>query len=451
VTQRSWWFAGRERQQDLRDRGHCARDGDPRLPRRRLASRGVDDRVQARLVDRGVRDDAEGEGAGGAAAPARRTSPAVADVRPPRAAHAHVGRLQAPTAVPAALDVQGGPRARVPAVDRLRTPLPGPAARAVLRLPPPDGQDRLAAALQPLLGRLADRRVPGRLPRMDATAPVQPLPPKPAWDGGRDGGPDREDRLALPRRRLRVLTARRRQDPVRRIVGPQAPRDQHLHRQGPLAIHRGRRDQQLAGVRERDGLLRYRRRQHVRGGRPHRAAALALAGTRALRAPRVFLRHADDRVRPRVRREHGRHPVRLRRLQRKAAMGPARRQLHLHRGRSLAAPRLRRNLRRGLHGVRRRHGRPDLALPGLLRDPWCAERHRRARLLRRVPAVRPERLSLLEERRPRNLRARREDGTARLALARRRVQPGRRGQPAPLHRRALTGLQLCAEASSRSA
>jgi hypothetical protein len=280
---------------------------------------------------------------------------------------------------------------------------------------------------------------------------VQPLPTEPARDGRRHGGSDREDRLAVPGRSLRVVAARCGQDALRRFVGPQAPRHQHLHRQGPLDVHGRRRDQQLAGVREREGLLRNRRRQSLRGGRPLWAAALALAGTRALRAPRVLLRHADNRVRPRVRREHRRHPVRLRRLEWKTALGPAGRQLHLHGRRSLAAPRLRRHLRRRVHGVRRRHRRPNLALPGVVCDPRRAERHRRARLLRRLPAVWPKRFTLVPERRARDLRAQREDGPARLALARRGVQPGDRRQPAPLHRRPLSGVQLCAEASSRSA
>ena len=103
---------------------------------------------------------------------------------------------------------------------------------SVLRHPPPHRQGRLAAALQQLLGRLADRRLPRRLPRVDAAAAMQPLSAEPARAGRRDGGPDREDRLALPGRRLRVVTARRGQDALRRLVGPQAPRGQHLHRQG---------------------------------------------------------------------------------------------------------------------------------------------------------------------------------------------------------------------------
>ena len=79
-----------------------------------------------------------------------------------------------------------------------------------------------------------------------------------------------------------------------------------------------------------------------------RAQALSRFG-----APRVLLRHADDRVRPRLHREHGRHALRLRRLERPAAVGPARRQLHLHGGRGLAAAGLRRHVRRSVHGVQR--------------------------------------------------------------------------------------------------
>ena len=416
-----------------------------------MAPRGVDDRVQARLVHGGVRDDAEGEGTRGAAAAPRRPPPPVADVRPAGAAHAHVRGLQAPPAVPAALDVQGGPRARVPALDRVRPPLPRAAARAVLRHPPPHRQGGLAAEVQPLLRRLADGRLPRRLPRVDAAAALQPVPAEPARTGGGDGGSHRKDRLALPGRRVRVLTAGGREDALRRLVGSQAPRDQHLHRQGPLDVHRGCRDQQLTGLRERKGLLRHRRRQRLRGRLPHWAAALALAGTGTLRAPRVLLRDAYHRVRPRVRREHRRHPLRLRRLERKAAVGPARRQLHLHGGCGLAAAGLHRHVRRSVHGVQRGDRGPALALPGLLRDPRRAERHRRSRLFRRLPPLRPQRLPVVQERRPWHLRLERAHREARLALARRGVQSRRRRQPTPLHRGALARLQLCAEASSRSA
>ena len=280
---------------------------------------------------------------------------------------------------------------------------------------------------------------------------MQPLPAEPARAGRRDGGPDREDRLALPGRRLRVVTARRGQDALRRIVGPQAPRGQHLHRQGPLDVHRRRRGQQLSGVREREGLLRNGRRQRLRAGRPHGTPSLARSSALPLRAPRVLLRHADDRVRPRLRREHGRHALRLRRLERPAAVGPARRQLHLHGGRGLAAAGLRRHVRRSVHGVQRGDRGPAVALPGLVRDPRRAERHRRSRLLRRLPPLWPQRLPVVQERRPRHLRLERPHREARLALARRSLQSRHRRQPASLHRRALARLQLCTEESSRSA
>ena len=241
------------------------------------------------------------------------------------------------------------------------------------------------------------------------------------------------------------------QDALRRIVGPQAPCGQHLHRQGPLDVHRGRRGQQLAGVRERKGLLRNGRRQRLRAGRPHGPPSLARSSALPLRAPRVLLRHADDRVRPRVRREHRRHALRLRRLERQAAVGPARRQLHLHGGRGLAAAGLHRHVRRSVHGVQRGDRGPAVALPGLVRDPRSAERHRRSRLLRRLPPLWPQRLPVVQERRPRHLRLERTHREARLALARRSLQSRHRRQPASLHRRALARLQLCTEESSRSA
>ncbi len=325
------------------------------------------------------------------------------------------------------------------------------AARTLLCVPPPNGQDRLAAAVQPLLRSLADGRLPRRLPLVDAAAALQPVPAEPARTGGSDGGPHREDRLAVPGGRVRVLAAGGRQDALRRLVGPQAPRGQHLHRQGPLDLHRRRRGEQLSRVREREGLLRNRRRQSLRAGRSNRTAALALAGACAIRAARVLLRHADDRLRPHLRREHRRHALCLRRLERPAAVGPAGRQLHLHGGCGLAAAGVHRYVRRSVHGLQRGDRGPAVALPGLVRDPRCAERHRRSRLLRRLPALWPKRFPVVQERRPRHLRPERTHREARLALARRCLQSRHRRQPAPLHRWPLPRVQLCTEESSRSA
>jgi hypothetical protein len=411
-----------------------------------LASRRSDDRLPARLADDRVRHDAEGARAEASAE--GRSQAALAVIRPEGAADAHLDGLQAPAAVPAPLDVQCATRARVSAVDRVRPPLPRPAARAVLRRAPPDREEDLGAPLQPLLGVVADGRVPGRLPRLDAAAPVQPLPAQPAGNDHGDGGADGEADLDVPRRRLRDLAARHRQDALRRLVGSQALRDQHLHRQAPLDVHGRPRDQQLAGLREREGVLRDRRRQPLRDQRAHRTARLAGARAVPVRTARVLLRDPDDRLRPRLHREHGWDAVRVRRLQRADALGAAGRHLHLHRRRRLAPPRLCRHLRRLLHGVQRRHRRPDLAVRRFLGDPRGAERRERDRLLRRVPALRERRVPVREAGRPRHLRAERADRQARVALARRRLQPGRRRQQPPVRRRPLPRLQLRAEASA---
>ena len=127
-------------------------------------------------------------------------------------------------------------------------------------------------------------------------------------------------------------------------VGPQAVRDQHLHRQGAVDVHGRSRDQQLARLQRRQDLLRHRRRQPLRDRRPHRPASLAGAVAPAFRAPRVLLRHADYCVRARLHRERRRDAVRLRGLERAAALGAAGRHLHLHGRRRLAATRLRRHL-----------------------------------------------------------------------------------------------------------
>ena len=228
----------------------------------------------------------------------------------------------------------------------------------------------------------------------------------------------------------------------------QAVRDQHLHRQAPLDLYRRPRDQQLAVLREREGVLRDRRRQRVRDQRAHRAARLAGARASPLRAARVLLRDADDRLRSSLHREHGRDAVRLRRFERADALGPARGHLHLHRRRRLAPPRLCRHLRRLLHGFQRGDRRPDLALRRLLGDPRSPERGVRDRLLRCVPALRERRVPVRQAGRSWHLRAERADREARLALARRRFQPRRRRQQPPLRRRPLPGLQLRSETSA---
>ncbi len=387
----------------------------------------------------------------GATAAPRRPPPPLADVRPPRPADAYLVGFPSQAALPAALDVQGGPRARVPALDRVRPPVRRPAARASFY------------AFHHRTGKIVWQR---KFNHCSAASPtvayrvvyhswMQPLPCNrfPRNQPGQVVAMAARTGKIIWRYRAGVFES----SPL--VVGKTLYVGSWDHKLHAINIYTGKarwtftadaRDQQLAGVRQRKDLLRYRRRQRLRAGRSYWTPALALAGARALRAPRVLLRHADDRLRPCVRREHGRHALRLRRLERTAAVGPARRQLHLHGGRGLAAPRLHRHLRRRVHGVRRGYRRPDLELPGIVGDPWRAERHRRSRLLRRLPALRPERFTIVQERRPRNLRARRADGTARLALARRSLQPGHRRQPAPLHRRALARLQLYAEASSRS-
>jgi hypothetical protein len=280
----------------------------------------------------------------------------------------------------------------------------------------------VGAALRALLGGVAHGGLPRRLPHLDAAGPVQPLSSQPARDDRRDGGPHREDRLALPRRRFRELAARDREDGLRGLVGPQAPRGQHLHGQGSVDVYRRPRDQQLSRVCGREDLLRDRRRQPLCARRAHRPPPLARAGPRAVRPARILLRDADDCVRARLHREHGRHALRVRRVERKASLGTARRHLHLHRSCSVAAPRLRRHLRRVLHGVRRGDRRPALAVRGVVGDPRRAERRQRPRLLRRLSALWPQRLTVRQGGGSWHLRSGRAHGQARVAVGGRRLQ-----------------------------
>src|SRR5918994_1355540 len=119
-------------------------------------------------------------------------------------------------------------------------------AHHVLEFPPAVAYGRLYLAQQ--FGRFPDRRLPRRLPRLDAAASLLALPPQPARDDHGDGSADRQGHLAFPGGRVRDVAARDRQDALRRLLGSQALRDQHLHGQGALDLHSRSRDQQLAGL-----------------------------------------------------------------------------------------------------------------------------------------------------------------------------------------------------------
>ena len=231
-------------------------------------------------------------------------------------------------------------------------------------------------------------------------------------------------------------------------MGPQAVRDQHLHGQTALDVHRRSRDQQLPYLQRGKGLLRDRRREPLRDQCAHWASGLAGAGTCSLRTARVLLCDADDRLRPRLHRERGRDAVCVRRVERPPALGAAGRHLHLHGSGGVAAPRLRRHLRRLLHRLQRGDRRPALAFRGVVGNSRRAERRQRHRVLRRLPAVRQRRFPLREARRARHLRAERADRQAHVALAGWCLQPCRRRQQPPLRRRPLAGLQLRAEESA---
>ncbi len=268
----------------------------------------------------------------------------MAHLRPGCPAHARSGGFQAPAAVSHALELQYRPRSGVPAFGCLRTPVRRTAARPVLCAPSSNREGRLGAALQPLLGGVSDDRLQGRLPRVDAATPLQSLPAKPAWSVGRHGRTHGEDRLALSRRPVRDHAARDRENGLRRLLGPQALCDQHLHRQAALDFHRGPRSQQLARLQRREDLFRHGRRQRLRVERPDGTPRLAGEGADSVRPSRVFLRDADNRLRTHLHRQHRRDALRLRSSDRPTHLGATSRHVHLYGGSRVEAAGIRRDL-----------------------------------------------------------------------------------------------------------
>ena len=190
---------------------------------------------------------------------------------------------------------------------------------------------------------------------------------------------------------------------------------------GPLDVRGRRPGRRGACVRRREGVHRHEQRERLRGRREQRTDALARDLLLALRAARVFLRDAYRRLRPRLRRQCGRHGLRLRSLDRRSALGTRSRHLRLHRSGGVAKDGLRRKLGRQLHRARRAHGRLPLALRGSVLDHRRAHGSRRARLLRDVHPLRVRRASSNQGRPARDLRSQRTERAARLAVSRRKV------------------------------
>ena len=100
--------------------------------------------------------------------------------------------------------------------------------------------------------------------------------------------------------------------------------------------------QQLGGVRDREGVRRQQRRHSLRDRREDRRRTVA----RPLRGrlppePRVLLRDADGRIRARLRGQHRRQRVRVRRHHREPPLGATCRHLRLHGARRLGPEGLR--------------------------------------------------------------------------------------------------------------
>ena len=252
--------------------------------------------------------------------------------------------------------------ARVPADDRLRARVPGPAEGPLLRARREDRQGRLEEEPQPLRRVLADDRRGRRLPVVHAPGGL------PAGAGGR-----RRLRGRLGRRRPAAsagASSRRRSSPRRCCAAaastsaPGTTTSTRSTRRPGAQIWSFQADDEVntsAAYWKRTIYIASDGGHALRAQRADRQAALERAVGLEVRVARVLLRHPDGRLRPRLHRQHRRHDVRVRREERQAALGAAARHLHLRRGRRLEAASVRGHLRRQVLRARRRHRRHRLA------------------------------------------------------------------------------------------
>ena len=188
-----------------------------------------------------------------------------------------------------------------------------------------------------------------------------------------------------------------------------------------------------------DGGSRLRASTRATGKRAlARAVVLALPGR-----PRVLLRHAGGRLRPRVHRQHRRHDVRLRRDDRPPALGAARRHVRLHGRGGLAEDGLRRLLRRQrLRASTPRTGDLRWKYDARRVDPRRADRRRTGSSTSRPAARAATHGTPLREARARAERSRSNARTGKFVwcVPRRPVLAGRRRLEAALPRRAARGV-----------
>ena len=187
---------------------------------------------EARLRERGVRHRRRAR----AQAAAEEGEPApVAHVRLRRRALAHLP-LRPPAALPAALVDRRSRLARVPARDRLRARVPGPAEGPLLRAEREDRQGALEEEPPPLRRVLADDRRRPRLPVLHAPGGVPAGPGGRRRVRGRLERPDRPRALAVQVGADRVLAAAARRAPLLRLLGPQRLRRGRADRPADLGL-----------------------------------------------------------------------------------------------------------------------------------------------------------------------------------------------------------------------
>ena len=319
----------------------------------------------------------------------------VADVRVRQPAHAPLA-VRSPAAVPSPLDAAHTLVRRVPARRRVREGVREPAEGRLLRGRREDRRVALAAEVPVLLGCLARPRG-GARDRVVHPDAVHEGTERRARARDRDAAEGRQDGVEAADL-LRIVAARRRTPRLRRLVGSPRVRARARHGEGALVDEGQRRGGQLRRLCGRDRVRRRQQRHGDGARRAHRGDPLAGALVLALRRPRVLLRDAHRRLRPRLRIEYGRHPVRVRCRHGASALGEPPRLVRLHRSRGLEPDRLRRDVRRQVLRPGRGDGRDALGAGDARRRARRADGDGRARLRRDLRPLRAARRPLGEAR-----------------------------------------------------
>ena len=281
-----------------------------------------------------------------------RPSPELAHVRLRQRPHALEPEPAAPPAVHPGVALRRAWTARVPTRRRRRIAVRGADPRALLRRQHRERRARLAQGHWPLLCGHPGRRRRHRLRLVPRRVPVPEGRVRQWWLRLRLGCQDRRAPLGGRTAAGRILAPRTGRHGLRGRVGQEGLRARRGDR-GHQVGDGDRRADRVVGQLDRCRLRRrlpgdrdrHERRQPLCARRGDRGDPLEGAEQRAPRQrPRVLLRHADGRLRPRLHRQYRRLDVRLRGAEREADLGQAGRHVRLYRRRGRRPGHLHRHL-----------------------------------------------------------------------------------------------------------